>query len=451
MNSSSGSSTITSLSNSQQLSSKSSLSPSRKGSTEISKLYKHASHLFLTRRLNEALQAINPIVNPTNEQQSGYADNESRLSNAAIATATTSQRVKIWNLYITILSSIIDLGVEEGKREIGQKEFQAISKKVRDGEIWEQVVQNGYGGREGSVDAEVVYNLATLLLGQAPNQHITQSRLETYFSSSVYPDLNIPRLSTPAQSRRHSLTNGASTPKDLSSRLKILELFTLHVLPRNEEWDYARAFISGSDILDDERRELFLQTLQEIQDLQANEVRAEELEQLREDELQRQRELESRRADGESAEKKPIGKSPNSHRRAGSEVDYGIAASLASKDTTSEKAVSSKEASSSTRTTASSPAAIRRNRPPQRSQPRQAKSLLDQARNVLYLLQKLIVSTVGSLSGNPATLVKSLVFLASVMLLFGRQEIRERTRRILRDGWQKVIQTGKMGGKVSYI
>lgn len=292
---------------------------------------------------------------------------------------------------------------------------------------------------------------ATLLLGQAPNQYVTQSRLETYFSSSVYPDLNISQLSTRPQSRRRSLTNGASTPKDLSSRLKILELFTLHVLPRNEEWDYARAFIAGSDILDDERRELFLQTLQEIQELQVNEARSEELEQLREDELRRQRDLESGRAAGNSADKNPIVTSPNGHKRTGSEVDYGIEASHASKDTTSGKAVNSKETPSFTRTSASPPAAIRRNRPPQRPQPRQAKSLLDQARNVLYLIQKLIVSTVGSLSGNPARLVKSLVFLASVTLLFGRQEIRERTKRILRDGWEKVVQTGKMGGKVSYI
>lgn len=169
MNSSSGSSTITSLSNSQRLSSsESSLSPSRKGSAEISKLYKHASHLFLTRRLNEALLALQPIVSSTKSSQDSNAEHEEQRSNAVVATATTSQRVKIWNLYITILSSIVDLGVDEGKREVGQKEFQVISKKVRSGTIWEQVVQDGYGGREGSVDAEVVYNLSEALFSSSP-------------------------------------------------------------------------------------------------------------------------------------------------------------------------------------------------------------------------------------------------------------------------------------------
>lgn len=62
-------------------------------------------------------------------------------------------------MYVTLLSAIIDLGPEEGKAMIGQKEWKDISTQVRDGIIWEKVVQIGYQGREGSIDAEVVYNL----------------------------------------------------------------------------------------------------------------------------------------------------------------------------------------------------------------------------------------------------------------------------------------------------
>lgn len=261
--------------------------------------------------------------------------------------------------------------------------------------------------------------------------------------------MSIPQVISSPHSRRRSLTNGASTPKDLSSRLKILELFTLHVLPRNEEWDYARAFISGSDILDDERREMFLQTLQEIQDVQANETRAEELEQLREDELRRQRDLESRRSADKVARKDSDLKPPGSHRRTGSEVDYGIEANHTGNSATNGKPPPNKPTISSSQ--ASPAAASRRNRPAQKAQPRQAKSLLSQVWNVLHALRNLLVNSIGSLSGNPATLVKTLVFLVSVMMVFGRQDIRERTKRLLNNGWEKVVQTGKMGGKVSYI
>jgi hypothetical protein len=166
MNSSSGSSTVTmssannALSNSEYLSSsQSSLSPSKKAASEISKSYKQASQLFLTRRLSEALVVLEPVISPP-LQTNGDANGEHDAPLLApIATATQSQRIKVWSLYVTLMNSVVDLGNDEGKRDFGQKEYRALVAKVRDGEIWEQVVRDGYNGREGSVDAEVVYNL----------------------------------------------------------------------------------------------------------------------------------------------------------------------------------------------------------------------------------------------------------------------------------------------------
>jgi hypothetical protein len=166
MNSSSGSSTVTmssannTLSNSEYLSSsQSSLGPSKKVASEISKSYKQASRLFLTRRLSEALAVLEPVITPP-VQTNGDTDGEHDAPLLApIATAAQSQRIKVWSLYVTLMNSIVDLGNDEGKRDFGQKEYRALAAKVRDGEIWEQVVRDGYNGREGSVDAEVVYNL----------------------------------------------------------------------------------------------------------------------------------------------------------------------------------------------------------------------------------------------------------------------------------------------------
>lgn len=78
---------------------------------------------------------------------------------APIATASSTLRIKIWNLYITMLNAVVDLGPDEGKKALGQKEWKALVSKVRDGDIWETIVQTGYKGLEGSVDADVVYNL----------------------------------------------------------------------------------------------------------------------------------------------------------------------------------------------------------------------------------------------------------------------------------------------------
>lgn len=147
-----------SQSNSQYLSSSySSLSSSKKASPDFSKIYKHASQLYLTRRLAEAYETLQPVITPP-RQTNGHID-EDVTPLAPIATATTSQRIKIWSLYITLLNAIVDLGAEEGRRDFGQKEYRTIRDTVRDGELWEQVVRDGYRDREGSVDAEVVYNL----------------------------------------------------------------------------------------------------------------------------------------------------------------------------------------------------------------------------------------------------------------------------------------------------
>ena len=51
------------------------------------------------------------------------------------------------------------MDADEGKQAFGSSEWRALVAKVRDGEVWEEVVKNGYSGVEGDVDADVVINL----------------------------------------------------------------------------------------------------------------------------------------------------------------------------------------------------------------------------------------------------------------------------------------------------
>jgi hypothetical protein len=73
--------------------------------------------------------------------------------------ASRSTRIKVWSLYLTILNAVLELDPDEGKVSFGSSEYRALVNKVRDGEVWEEVVRNGYGGIEGDVDADVVINL----------------------------------------------------------------------------------------------------------------------------------------------------------------------------------------------------------------------------------------------------------------------------------------------------
>ena len=65
----------------------------------------------------------------------------------------------MWSLYLTILNAVVELEPDEGKHAFGTQEWRALVSKVREGEVWEEVVTNGYGGVEGDVDSDVVINL----------------------------------------------------------------------------------------------------------------------------------------------------------------------------------------------------------------------------------------------------------------------------------------------------
>lgn len=143
------------MSSSQLLTSPSSSSPTKL----CSKTYKKASQLYLTRRLPEALSTLEPIITIAKAPNDQYTNGDSNAAVAPIASAPGTWRIKVWNLYITLLSTIVDLGAEEGKKQFGSAEWKSIASQVREGGIWETVVTVGYQSREGSVDAEVVYNL----------------------------------------------------------------------------------------------------------------------------------------------------------------------------------------------------------------------------------------------------------------------------------------------------
>jgi hypothetical protein len=259
--------------------------------------------------------------------------------------------------------------------------------------------------------------------------------------------------------------NGADTPKELSSRLKILELFTLHVLPKNEEWDYARSFINNSDILDDERREAFLQTLLELQEAMDTEDRAVELEfhRGRDEELKRQQEEEEEKKRAHAAAEE-LRRAPEQnggiHRRSSSEVDYGIEKSHPSGTPTSVNAVESKPAAAKSRPTPgpasgrtqfSPPAETPKHRPVRKSPQPHSNDILTQARQLVRALQSLVRNVAGAVTSNPTTLFRAFLFVLAILMAFSRREVRERVRRIVGSSWDKIRGTVGMGVKVSYI
>ncbi|CAK7219675.1 hypothetical protein SCUCBS95973_003898 [Sporothrix curviconia] len=501
-------------------------------SSNISKTYRQASTLFLTRRLPEALTTLLPLISPPSVEDDdshstgsgGYSKlNDTNGANGAnsangstpavvvepapVASASRATRVKVWSLYLTILNAIVELEPDEGKTAFGTQDWRALCTKVRDGAVWEEVIRNGYHGAEGAVDADVVINLATLLLAHAKTQVLNQKRLESYLSfsqSQVSPNLDLSGRFDSLQRRslsRHRSparrTPGTDTPRDLNSRVKILELYTLHVLRRNDEWDYAREFITASPILDEERREAFLLALQSLQDEQL-EAEKREMEEKRRREEQVQQELEETRrirAENEERERRRIeeerarresgggGGGGGDYNGRGSEVEYSGDGMSSASQPRRNKAPSSNAGSTSTRgggrsrsskTSRSAPAAAssssqapsaagpaKATRTSGTAKPKTSKGkgravvappTLSSRTAMLFTNLRGFLEQLGfAFQTTPMALLRTLFFIAALLIVVGRRANRERIARILSGVWNKVKATAGMGVKVSYI
>lgn len=301
---------------------------------------------------------------------------------------------------------------------------------------------------------------ATLLLTHARTQTLNQKRLENYLAACNNPNLDFSHhfaaaASSPRVHSRHrspsKARSGADTPRDLNARVKILELYTLHVLIRNNEWDYAREFISVSSVLDEERREAFLQALQSLQEDQQEAERQErEEKQRQEDELRRDIEEARRlRAENEEREKRRL-EEERARRREGSEIDYGIDTKSAGGSSSTGKprrnrASTGGSASRPPRSTAGSGAS------PNKSKAVAPASLGARAAVILANLRAMIDRLGVTLHANPMLLMRFLAFIVGLVLMFGKKNLRERLARIMATSWSKVKATAGMGTKVSYI
>ena len=135
-----------------------SISSPRRRHSEFSKVYKQASNFFLTRRFREALSAVRPLLEvPETSEDDGEEFCEVR--GAPISKADKKWRIKIWSFYLTLLNTIAELGLEEGRQLFGKQEWRRMVSKAEDGSIWQEVVDVGYGGHESHLDADVVINL----------------------------------------------------------------------------------------------------------------------------------------------------------------------------------------------------------------------------------------------------------------------------------------------------
>ena len=227
------------------------------------------------------------------------------------------------------------------------------------------------------------------------------------------------------------------------------------MLPRNEEWDYARDFIKMSDILDEEAREAFLQNLNDLEEQKngpkpdqedwaqhdnADEQHQQELQEIepRHEEDETTFHDTQENADDSEATLKATPRSPN--RKPHSEHDYGIETPKASAPP-SQASLKPPGRPLQPRTVHSPPTASRKkgsSSPP---------GLYRRSATILLNFQHLIASMTQSLSRNPMALLRFVLFVLGLVVALSRRDVKYRISR----GWEKVRQTIGMGVKVSYI
>jgi hypothetical protein len=428
---------------SQYLSSSiSSLSRSRTTASLIVRTYKQATQLYLTKRFKEAFEVLEPIVTP---QQSSNGSTNGETGAAPVAQSNKGTRTKVWVFYLSLIHAIIDMGAEEGKNSLGSAQWRQLAAKAREGTIWEDVVKHGYGGSEGDVDPDVVVNLATLLLGHMQDQTLNQQRLEAYLSASA----DAAQMAFMQEGIATPMSTGTSSPKELTTRLKILELYTLHVLPSNNEWDYAQSFIEMNDMLDDERRDAFLHALASLKDEKDGTAQRErELEELREREMEEQKEREeAKRKDQERRE-------AEMKKAAEAEKAARAASSAAPSAGPSPRSINGHAPNGKSPAASQKASAQSSSKPPSKPQKKArtaTPTLYNRASLLFSNVQQMVLQAGRSVTGTNMALMRFMMFLLAFVLVLARRDLRERLKRMLDDSWGKVKQTVGMGVKVSYI
>ena len=438
-----------------------SLSRSRSSNNLIVRTYKQATQLYLTRRFREAWDVLGAIVRGTEGAEgeeetinNSNDDDEANLSPAPVAQSSRGTRTKVWVFYLSLIHAVVELGAGEGARVFGStNKWRSIARKAREGTVWGEIVARGYGGQEGEVDAEVVVNLATLLLGHMVDQRANQARLETFLASSE--DVAAGSLMGGYDGVSTPMSSHSVSPKALQARVKVLELYALHVLPEVGEWEYAREFVEGCGSLDEERKEGFLAALdglrEEREGLKRREVELQEQREreVLEEKMRREQEDERRRVEEEKVKREREIQQKK-------ERDAAAAPTINANNNTGESRPNTLSNNGNgngngngNNTHPNQPSRSARKPTPSSSQNNPATA---NAATLLTRLTSLAHHLRHNLLGGPSLLsARLLMFIFAFILLASRRDMRVRLRRALAEGWDKVRRTVGMGVKVSYV
>lgn len=229
-----------------------------------------------------------------------------------------------------------------------------------------------------------------------------------------------------------------------------------------------------SAVLDDERKEAFIQALDSLKEEQEEaERKAREKEDAIRKDIENARKL---RAENEEKEKKRLEEERLKREAAGAntavsvgsgpttEGDFGVDGGSAAKGTGTTKKPSLKKKASSLKNGGASSSSAKPARPSRKgaSSPTATKTtgsssavagpgMGTKASLILNNIRSVLDQVMTAFHGNPFLLYRTLAFIVGFLLMFSNKRVRERITKVVQQGWGKVRATAGMGMKVSYI
>lgn len=245
----------------------------------------------------------------------------------------------------------------------------------------------------------------------------------------------------------------SNTLRELNARLRVLEIYTLHVLPANEEWDYAKDFVEMNDTLDNEKKDVFLQTLQSLQDEKNHDAkREEELQKQREQQLDDARRHDEEQETARQAQAKKTDQEERKRKESRPASEKGKSAEKAPPKAQTNASTSSKPSNQVASTTSTKVPAVAKppSKPAKKAKPPPT-TLFKRASLTLASIQNAILAMGQSLRSNPMALLRTLLFTIALVVALARRDVRDRITRTKDTVLAKAKATVGMGMKVSYI
>ncbi|ODQ53619.1 hypothetical protein SAICODRAFT_24849 [Saitoella complicata NRRL Y-17804] len=338
--------------------------------------FKSTTQLFLARKFPQALQKAQTLLD----------------------SSESAWKLKAWGLWIAILNAGADMNEDAGVEMWGKAEWERVKRLVREDGVWEEACQV-FECEEIELSVDVVATLTLSSIRHASNLQPLQTRLEHLIASAP--------------------SSAELTEQVRTEHTKLLELYTLHLLPKLGEWEYAKEFVEGNTVLVDAEKDMWTSTLESLQEGERERAEAAE----------REAREEAEEAAEASKATKSSSSSPSSKSR---------------KKSTSRKPVVAEMNGSTTPTKDPSSNAEDPIAPPYAASAAALPSSSSLSRFTKFS------SFLFSVTSKYRSILRLLFMVIAIVEVVRRERVRERVKRGWGVVWEKVWQTVGMASKLTY-